>query len=411
MALSNSDLSDLLDAIRVGEGVDLIREIARWVLQELIEAEAVEAIGAGRYERVEGRVTERNGHRPKTLSTKAGDLQLGIPKLRKGSFFPSILEPRRRIDQALYAVVMEAYVSGVSTRAVDDLVAAMGIDTGISKSEVSRICAGLDERVGAFRNRTLGHTTFPYVYLDATYVNVRDDALGQIVSRAVVVATGITAQGNREVLGVDIGDTEDETFWTAFLRSLKTRGLGGVRLVISDAHAGLKAAIRKIMLGASWQRCRVHYIRNLLAVVPKASQDLVASAFRSIFALSDPGEVNKRWDEVVDTLDERFPKAAASMRDARTDVLMFTAFPPAHWRKIWSNNPLERLNKEIKRRTNVVGIFPNDTAALRLIGAVLADQHDEWAIARHYLSEASMALLNKTCHTDDAHPIGELVEG
>ena len=411
MALSNSDLSDLLDAIRVGEGVDLIREIARWVLQELIEAEAVEAIGAGRYERVEGRVTERNGHRPKTLSTKAGDLQLGIPKLRKGSFFPSILEPRRRIDQALYAVVMEAYVSGVSTRAVDDLVAAMGIDTGISKSEVSRICAGLDERVGAFRNRTLGHIEFPYVYFDATYVNVRDDALGQIVSRAVVVATGITAQGNREVLGVDIGDTEDETFWTAFLRSLKTRGLGGVRLVISDAHAGLKAAIRKIMLGASWQRCRVHYIRNLLAVVPKAPQDLVASAFRSIFALSDPDEVNKRWDEVVDTLDERFPKAAASMRDARTDVLMFTAFPPAHWRKIWSNNPLERLNKEIKRRTNVVGIFPNDTAALRLIGAVLAEQHDEWAIARHYLAESSMALLNKTCHTDDAHPIGELIEG
>ena len=411
MALSNSDLSDLLDAIRVGEGTDLIREIARWVLQELIEAEAAEAIGAGRYERVDARVNERNGHRPKTLSTKTGDLQLGIPKLRKGSFFPSILEPRRRIDQALYAVVMEAYVSGVSTRAVDDLVAAMGIDTGISKSEVSRICAGLDERVGAFRNRTLGHTTFPYVYLDATYVNVRDDALGQVVSRAVVVATGITAQGNREVLGVDIGDSEDETFWTAFLRSLKTRGLSGVRLVISDAHAGLKASIRKIMLGASWQRCRVHYVRNLLAVVPKGSQDLVASAFRSIFALTDPDEVNRRWDEVVDTLDERFPKAAESMRGARTDVLMFTAFPPAHWRKIWSNNPLERLNKEIKRRTNVVGIFPNDPAALRLIGAVLADQHDDWIIARHYLSEASMALLDKTCHTDTAQPLAELVEG
>ncbi|MGA9275844.1 IS256 family transposase [Ilumatobacter sp.] len=411
MALSNSDLSELLDAIRVGDGTDLIREIARWVLQELIEAEAVEAIGAGRYERVDGRITERNGHRPKTLSTKTGDLQLGIPKLRKGSFFPSILEPRRRIDQALYAVVMEAYVSGVSTRAVDDLVAAMGVDTGISKSEVSRICAGLDERVGAFRNRTLGHTSFPYVYLDATYVNVRDDALGQVVSRAVVVATGITAQGNREVLGVDIGDSEDETFWTAFLRSLKTRGLGGVRLVISDAHAGLKASIRKIMLGASWQRCRVHYIRNLLAVVPKASQDLVASAFRSVFALTDPDEVSKRWDEVVDTLDDRFPKAAESMRSARTDVLMFTAFPQPHWRKIWSNNPLERLNKEIKRRTNVVGIFPNDPAALRLIGAVLADQHDEWMIARHYLSETSMALLDKTCHTGDAPPVGELVEG
>lgn len=410
MALSNSDLSDLLDALRVGEGVDLIREIARWVLQELIETEASEAIGAGRYERVDGRVNERNGHRPKTLSTKTGDLQLAIPKLRKGSFFPSILEPRRRIDQALYAVVMEAYVSGVSTRAVDDLVAAMGVDTGISKSEVSRICAGLDERVGAFRNRTLGHTTFPYVYLDATYVHVRDDALGQVVSRAVVVATGITAQGNREVLGVDIGDSEDETFWTHFLRSLKTRGLSGVRLVISDAHAGLKAAIRKIMIGASWQRCRVHYIRNLLAVVPRASQDLVASAFRSIFALTDPDEVNKRWDEVVDTLEERFPKAAASMRDARTDVLAFASFPTEHWRKIWSNNPLERLNKEIKRRTNVVGIFPNDPAALRLIGAVLADQHDEWTIARHYLSDASMALLDKTCHTVEAHLVGELVE-
>jgi putative transposase len=411
MTLSNSDLSGLLDALRVGEGVDLIREIARWVLQELIETEATEKIGASRYERVDERVNERNGHRPKTLSTKARDLQLDIPKLRKGSFFPSILEPRRRIDQALYAVVMEAYVSGVSTRAVDDLVAAMGIDTGISKSEVSRICAGLDERVGAFRNRTLGHSTFPYVYLDATYVNVRDDALGQVVSRAVVVATGITAQGNREVLGVDIGDSEDETFWTHFLRSLKTRGLSGVRLVISDAHAGLKAAIRKIMLGASWQRCRVHYVRNLLAVVPKGSQDLVASAFRSAFALTDPDEVNKRWDEVVDTLDERFPKAAESMRGARTDVLMFTAFPTAHWRKIWSNNPLERLNKEIKRRTNVVGIFPNDPAALRLIGAVLADQHDDWIVARLYLSEASMALLDKTCHTDETQPVGELVEG
>jgi putative transposase len=410
MALSDSALSDLLDAIRVGEGTDLIRELARWVLQELIEAEAVEAIGAGRYERNDDRVTERNGHRPKTLSTKAGDLALGIPKLRAGSFFPSILEPRRRIDQALYAVVMEAYVSGVSTRAVDDLVAAMGVDTGISKSEVSRICAGLDERVAAFRNRTLGHTSFVYVYLDATYVKVRDDALGQVVSHAVVVATGITAEGGREVLGVDIGDSEDETFWTGFLRSLRARGLRGVRLVISDAHAGLTVSIPKVMIGASWQRCRVHYVRNLLAVVPKASQDLVASAFRSIFALTNPEDVNKRWDEVVDTLSDRFPKAAASMIEARTDVLAFSAFPQAHWRKIWSNNPLERLNKEIKRRTNVVGIFPNDRAAIRLIGAVLADQHDEWAIARRYLSEASMALLEQTCHTDHAQPAGELTE-
>ena len=396
MALSDSALSELLDALRVGDGTDLVRELAQWALQALIDAEATEKIGAGRYERSDDRVTHRNGTRPRTLSTKAGDLQVGIPKLRKGSFFPELLEPRRRIDQALYAVIMEAYVNGVSTRSVDDLVAAMGVDTGISKSEVSRICAGLDERVDAFRNRTLGHTGFPYVYLDATYINVRDDALGQVVSRAVVVATGITAEGGREVLGVDIGDSEDETFWTRFLRSLRDRGLGGVRLVISDAHAGLTASIRKCFSGASWQRCRVHYARNLLACVPKASQEMVAAAFRSVFTLTTPTEVHARWDEVTDTLADRFPKAAASMRTARTDVLAFTAFPPGHWRKIWSNNPLERLNKEIKRRSNVVGIFPNDSAVLRLIGAVLADQHDEWAIARRYLSDASMQALTDT---------------
>ena len=411
MALSDSALSELLDAIRVGNGTDLVRQLAEFMVQELIEVEASTVIGAAHYERTPDRTVERNGHRSKVLSTKAGDLDLQIPKLRKGSFFPSIIEPRRRIDQALYAVVMEAYVSGVSTRSVDDLVAALGIDTGISKSEVSRICAGLDERVAAFRGRTLGHTEFPYVYLDATYGKVRDDALGQVVSRAVVVATGITADGGREVLGVDIGDSEDETFWTGFLRSLKGRGLTGVRLVISDAHAGLTASITKIMIGASWQRCRVHYIRNLLAVVPKGSQDMVAAAFRSIFALLDPDEVSKRWDEVVDTLDDRFPKAAASMRDARTDVLAFSAFPQPHWRKIWSNNPLERLNKEIKRRTNVVGIFPNDPAAIRLIGAVLSDQHDEWSIARKYLSDTSMALLDQTCNTDNVQPAGELTDG
>jgi putative transposase len=338
------------------------------------------------------------------LSTKAGDLQLGIPKLRKGSFFPEILEPRRRIDQALYAVVMEAYVKGVSTRSVDDLVEARGVDTGISKSEVSRICEELDVRVEAFRSRTLGHVEFPYVYLDATYVHVRDDALGQVVSRAVVIATGITANGHREVLGVDIGDSEDETFWTRFLRSLRDRGLSGVRLVISDAHAGLVASITKCFAGASWQRCRVHYARNLLATVPKAHVEFVAAAFRSIFALGTADEVTARYDEVADILADRFPKAATSMRSARADVLAFAAFPRAHWRKIWSNNPLERLNKEVKRRSNVVGIFPNDTAAIRLIGAVLADQHDEWAIARRYLSEASMDELNAPRDTEPDQP-------
>mgnify|MGYP000185294189 CR=1 FL=1 len=404
MALEESAVNELLDALRVGDGTDLVRELAQWALQQLIEAEATEAIGAGRWERDPTRVTHRNGHRPKVLSTKAGDLHLGIPKLRRGSFFPEILEPRRRIDQALYAVVMEAYVNGVSTRSVDNLVNALGIDTGISKSEVSRICEGLDERVEAFRGRTLGHIEFRYVYLDATYIHVRDDALGQVVSRAVVIATGIGANGIREVLGVDIGDSEDETFWTRFLRSLKQRGLAGVRLVISDAHAGLKKSIRKCFSGASWQRCRVHYARNLLAKVPKAHTDMVSAAFRSIFALSTPEEVHARYDEITVMLAERFPKAADSMNNARTDVLAFTPFPKRHWRKIWSNNPLERLNKEVKRRSNVVGIFPNNTAALRLIGAVLADQHDEWAIARRYLSEASMAELHQTCHTQTSQP-------
>jgi putative transposase len=402
MALSDSALSELLDALNAGDGTDLVRELARWALQQLIEAEAAEKIGAGRYERSETRVTHRNGSRPKTLSTKAGDLRVDIPKLRSGSFFPTLLEPRRRIDQALYAVVMEAYVHGVSTRSVDDLVAAMGIDAGISKSEVSRICAGLDER--AFRGRTLGHVAFPYVYLDATYVHVRDDALGQVVSRAVVVATGITAEGVREVLGVDIGDSEDETFWTRFLRSLKDRGLAGARLVISDAHAGLRSAITRCFTGASWQRCRVHFARNLLACVPKSQAEFVAAAFRSIFTLTTRAEVEGRWDEVTDTLAERFPKAAELMASARGDVLAHLAFPQSHWRKLWSNNPLERLNKEIKRRTRVVGIFPNDRAVIRLVGAVLADQHDEWAIARRYLSEASMAELTTPCDTDDRQP-------
>jgi transposase-like protein len=301
MTLEHSDIENLLDAISIGDGTDLVRQLAQWALQQLIDAEATEQIGASPWERSVDRTTHRNGTRPKLLSTKAGDLELGIPKLRKGSFFPSILEPRRRIDQALYAVVMEAYVNGVSTRSVDNLVSAMGIDTGISKSEVSRICAGLDEQVEAFRSRTLGHTSFPYVYLDATYVHVRDDALGQVVSRAVVIATGITAEGEREILGVDIGDSEAETFWLQFLRSLRKRGLSGVRLVISDAHEGLKAAICKGLSGASWQRCRVHYARNLLAKVPKGQQEMVAAAFRSIFALGTVAEVLARWDEVADT--------------------------------------------------------------------------------------------------------------
>jgi putative transposase len=393
MALSQSALSELLDAFRAGDGVDLVRESVRMVMQELIEAEATERIGAERYERAETRTTERNGSRARLLTTQAGDVQLRIPKLRKGSFFPAILEPRRRIDQALYAVVMEAYVHGVSTRSVDDLVEAMGAEAGISKSEVSRICAGLDEVVGAFRTRTLDHVEFPYVYLDATYLHVRNRA-SQVVSMAVVVATGVTATGEREILGLDVGDSEDEVFWKGFMTSLKQRGLTGVRLVISDQHAGLVAALRRCFQGTAHQRCRVHFARNLLAHVPKAQADYVAAAFRAIFAHASPGEVDAAWEKTRDEFAARFPKLGPLMDEAKAEVLAFTAFPRAHWRKIWSTNPLERVNKEIKRRSRVVGIFPNTAAVVRLVGAILIDMHDEWIAGdRRYLSEGSMAKL------------------
>ena len=415
MALSQSALSELLDAFRAGDGVDLIRESVRTVLQELIEAEATEVIGAGRYQRTDTRVTDRNGSRPRLLTTKAGDLTLSIPKLRAGSFFPSVLEPRRRIDQALYAVVMEAYVHGVSTRAVDDLVVAMG-GSGISKSEVSRICTGLDEAVGAFRTRRLDHTEFPYVFLDATYLHVRTDtaAGGQVTSKAVVIATGVTADGRREILpgawtsgtartgGAPLG----EVFWRAFLTGLKKRGLGGVRLVVSDQHSGLVAALRRGFQGVAHQRCRVHFIRNLLAHVPKAQVDMVAAVFRTIFAQPDPDSMATTWDQVRDQLAGRFPKVGPLMDDAKAEVLAFNTFPRAHWRKIWSTNPLERLNKEIKRRSRVVGIFPNEAAVIRLIGAVLADTHDEWQTdERRYLSEGSMALLYPDRDTGDVAAI------
>jgi putative transposase len=337
MAFSQSAVSDLLEAFRTGDRVDLIRESVRMVLQELIEAEATELIGAGRYERSESRITERNGSRDRLLATQAGDVELRIPKLRKGSFFPTILEPRRRIDQALYAVVMEAYVNGVSTRSVDDLVAALGIDSGISKSEVSRICAGLDEVVDAFRSRRLDHTEFPYVYLDATYLHVRN-ATSQVVSMAVVVATAITTDGAREVLGLDVGDSEDEVFWRSFLTGLKKRGLGGVRLVISDQHAGLVAALKRSFQGAAHQRCRVHFARNLLALVPKSHTDMVAAVFRTIFAQPDAQTVAATWDQVRDQLAKSFPRIGPLMDEAKAEVLAFTAFPRSHWSKIWSTD-------------------------------------------------------------------------
>jgi putative transposase len=328
------------------------------------------------------------------LSTPAGDIELRIPKVRVGSFFPSLLEPRRRVDRALWAVIMTAYVTGTSTRKVDDLVRALGCDSGVSKSTVSRICAEIDEEVAVFRTRSLDHIGMPYLYLDATYVKARSNH--RIVSRAVVVATAVTASGDREVLGVDVGDSEDEVFWTAFLRGLRDRGLHGVRLVISDAHAGLKASIGRVFTGASWQRCKVHLMRNLLGTVPSPSKDMVAATVRTIFAQPDAATTRSQLHDVVGLLAERFPKTAELLAAAEADVCAYASFPRAHWRKIASTNPLERVNKEIKRRSNVVGIFPDDGSVIRLVGAVLLEQHDDWAVTdRRYLSEESMALIDQ----------------
>ncbi|PYC64859.1 IS256 family transposase [Streptomyces tateyamensis] len=392
MALSQSDLLRLLESLRSADGLELVRGVAERMLQELIEAEATARIGAQWNEHTETRTGFRNGHRDKTLTTAAGDLDLAIPKLRAGSFFPALLERRRRIDQALYAVIMEAYVHGVSTRSVDDLVKALGADTGISKSEVSRICQDLDGQLTAFRGRPLDHVRFPYIYLDATYCKARVEH--QIVSRAVVVATGITEDGGREVLGVMVGDSETELFWTEFLRSLRERGLAGVRLVIGDHHLGLVKAIRKVMIGASYQRCRVHFLRNVFSVINKDAGEMVAATIRTIFAQPTAEAVRTQLDTVADMLGTQFPKVRQMLLEAKDDLTAFAAFPERHWKKIQSTNPLERINREIKRRTDVVQVFPNDDALLRLVTAVLFELHDEWiAFPRRYLPEGSMDQL------------------
>lgn len=406
MALDNAALLEVLEAMQAAGVEDRVRTAAQTIYQALIDAELTSVIGAGPWERTDERSGQRNGSRSRTLTTTAGDLELRIPKLRTGSFFPSLLERRRRVDQALFAVVMEAYLHGVSTRKVDDLVKALGADTGISKSEVSRICADLDEEVGSFRDRSLAEIGYPYVFLDATYCKARVNR--RVVSQAVVIATGVTADGRREVLGFDVGDSEDGAFWTAFLRGLKARGLAGTQLVISDAHTGLKQAIGSVLIGATWQRCRVHFMRNVLAVVPKGNQEMVAAAIRTIFAQPDAEHVHEQFEVIAVMLGRQLPKVEQMLRDARDDLLAFTGFPVSHWRKIWSTNPLERLNKEVKRRTDVVGVFPNPAALLRLAGAVLVEAHDEWQVTaeRRYLSERSMAMLTekKTAKEEVAKP-------
>lgn len=397
MALDQFALLEVLEALKSSDASSRIRTASQTIYQALIDAELTAVIGAGPWERSEDRLAHRNGSRPRTLSTTAGDLELQIPKLRSGSFFPSLLERRRRVDQALFAVVMEAYIHGVSTRKVDDLVKALGADSGISKSEVSRICADLDEEVGAFRDRSLAHIAFPYVFLDATYCKARvGSAGGRVCSQAVVIATGVSADGRREVLGFDVGDSEDGAFWTSFLRSLKARGLSGTQLVISDAHEGLKGAISSVLLGSSWQRCRVHFMRNVLAKIPKGNSEMVLAAIRTIFAQPDGPHVREQFDTIAAMLGRQLPKVGEMLEDAREDLLAFAAFPSEHWKKIWSTNPLERLNREVKRRTDVVGVFPNPEALLRLAGSVLIEAHDEWAVSdRRYLSENSMAMLNR----------------
>jgi putative transposase len=410
MALSQSDLLRLIESLRSADGLELVRSVAERMLQELIEAEASVAIGAGWNEHTDTRVALRNGHRDKTLTTQAGDLDLAIPKLRAGSFFPALLERRRRIDQALYAVIIEAYVHGVSTRSVDDLVKALGADTGISKSEVSRICADLDTQLIAFRTRPLDHVRFPYMYLDATYCKARVEH--QIVSRAVVIATGITEDGGREVLGVMVGDSETELFWTQFLRHLRERGLTGVRLVIGDHHTGLVKAIRKVMLGSGYQRCRVHFLRNVFAVINKEAAEMVAATIRTIFAQPSAEAVRTQLETVADMLGGQFPKVKAMLLEAEQDLTAFAAFPERHWKKIQSTNPLERVNREIKRRIDVVQVFPNDDALLRLVSAVLFELHDEWiAFPRRYLPEGSMEQIYPTEFPDSAPALPNTTSG
>ncbi len=369
-----------------------LRDIVAAAIQELIEAELTATIGAAHGERTPDRLAQRNGHRPKLVSTPAGDVELAIPKLRQGSFFPELLEPRRRIDRALWAVIMTAYITGTSTRKVDDLVKALGCDSGISKSTVSRICSQIDADVAVVRTRRLDHQPFVYVWLDATYVHVRENR--HVVSKAIVIATGLRADGHREVLGLDVGDSENETFWREFLTGLVDRGLAGVRLVVSDAHAGLIKAIRRCFQGAAWQRCRVHAMRNLLSAAHHKHRQVIAALIRTIFVQPDTATATSQLRAVVEQLRPYAASVADRLEAMEADLLAYTAFPAAHWSKIWSNNPIERLNRELKRRTDVVGIFPDKASVIRLVGALLAEINDEMIAAeRRYIAAASVAEL------------------
>lgn len=373
-------------------GPDLLREMVALFSQALMSADVESLCGAAYRERSEGRTNRRNGYRERPWDTRVGTIPLQIPRLREGSYFPDwLLQSRRRAERALIAVVAECYVRGVSTRRVEGLVQTLGIER-LSKSQVSEMSKSLDEHVEDFRNRPL-EGSYPFVSLDATVLKSREG--GRVVNVSVVVAIGVHEEGYREILGVDVVTSEDGASWLAFLRSLVSRGLSGVVCVTSDAHSGLRDAIEATLVGASWQRCRTHFMTNLLTKVPKTAQNAVATLVRSVFAQPDAASVRKQCRYVADQLEERFPDATHKLEEAEEEILAFTAFPKSVWKQIWSNNPLERLNKEIKRRTNVVGIFPNREAIVRLVGAVLAEQNDEWAICRRYMSLGSLEQVQQ----------------
>jgi len=382
------DRMALIEALQKADDGNFLRTLAETVLQILMEADVEGLIGAGRYERNGDRSTWRNGFRDRTLDTRLGQLNLRIPKLRTGSYFPPFLEARRTSEKALVAVIQEAWIAGVSTRKVDDLVQAMGLN-GISKSQVSKLCKDIDERVGAFLKRPL-EGDWPYLWLDATYLKVRES--GRIVSVAAIIAVAANTEGRREIVGLHIGPSEAETFWATFLKDLARRGLRGVKLVISDAHEGLKAAIQRV-IGATWQRCRVHFMRNALAHVPKGQHTVVAAAIRQAFIQPDRKTASDTWRHVADQLRARWPKLGAMMDEAEHDVLAYMSFPAQHRTKLHSTNPLERLNKEVKRRADVVGIFPNEESIVRLIGAVLLEANDEWQLQHRYMQVEAMAEL------------------
>jgi len=404
MAEKSMSLDELVRKLMGDDHADVLRESLAWFVRELMEVEVATQIGADLHEKSAERTTHRNGYRERLWQTRAGSVELAIPRLRAGSYFPSFLEPRSRSEKALVAVIQEAYVNGVSTRKVERLVTQLGL-SGISKSAVSRLCAGLDEQVRIFRERPL-EGAYPYLWLDAKVEKVREP--GGVRHKALVIAYGVHETGRREVVGIDVGEAETEAFWREFLRSLRARGLSGVQLCISDAHEGLKTAIAKV-LGAPWQRCTVHFLRDMLGHCGKAQQPLVSGAIRQIFAAEDAREAGERLAEVAGVLAESAPKVARLLLAAEEELLAFMAFPTEHWPKLRSTNPLERVNREIGRRSDVVGIYPNDASLIRLAGALLLEQNDEWLVSRRYLSEESLqAVLTRPVERARAREVSAL---